>query len=199
MAESVEKVEVEIVDPGTQPPRGEFEGLIRGVSASLMLRAALMVVLGLLLVVNPGGSIAVLTMVIGIALLIVGGVGIAAALGGGVSRFGFLSVRGVRNTALFNSAAIVLIGIFSLVAPEKANIFWMLMIGLWQLITGLQGLFGGSRSPFVWSPALLSVVIGVLLIVAPWTSLLTMVWLFGTLLIAGGLWIGYAGFRLRSL
>ena len=198
MSESVEKVEVEIVDPGTPPPCCEAGELIRSAGTSLLLRGVLMVLLGLLLVVNPGESIAMLTRVIGIMLLIAGGIGVAASLSCvGVARLGFIPLRGVRSMALFNSAAIALIGLFSLVAPERANIFWMLMIGLWQLITGLQGLFGGARSPFMWSSALLSVAIGVLLLVAPWTSLLTMVWLFGTLLIAGGLWIGYAGFRMR--
>ena len=199
MSDPVEKVEVEIVDSPETSSATLLNEAFHAAGASLLLRAALMVLLGLLLVVNPGGSIVMLTRIIGAVLLVFGVIGIAAALAGGASRLGFISLRGVRNMALFNSAAIALLGLFSLIAPERANVFWMRMIGLWQLVTGLQGLFGGARSPFVWSSALLSVAIGALLIVAPWTSLLTMVWLFGVLLIAGGLWLGYAGFRLRRL
>lgn len=199
MPEPVEKVEVEIVDDPAASAAKALQDGFHAAGASLLLRAVLMVVLGVLLVIQPGRSIAVLTMVIGVVLLIVGGIGVAAALSGAVSRFGFFSVRGMRNMALFNSAAIALLGLFSLIYPAKADIFWVLMIGLWQLITGLQNLFSGTRSPFLWSSGLLSVVIGAVLLSAPWTSLLTVVWLLGTLLIAAGLWLGYAGFRLRRL
>ena len=199
MSEPVEKVEVEIVDsPEVSAAKLLQEGF-HAAGASLLLRAVLMIVLGILLIVNPGRSIAVLTMVIGVVLLVIGSIGVAASLGGTFSRFGFLSVRGVRDMALFNSAAIALLGLFSLIYPARVNVFWVLMIGLWQLITGLQNLFGGARSPFLWSSGLLSVLIGAVLLSAPWTSLLTIVWLLGTLLIAAGLWIGYAGFRLRRL
>ena len=197
MSEPVEKVEVEIVDGPEAAASKLLKDGLHSVGASLLLRAVLMVLMGLLLVVNPGGSIAVLTMVIGIALLIVGGIGVAASLSSAFSRFAIFSARGMRNMALFNSAAIALLGIISLIYPAKVNIFWMLMIGLWQLITGFQSLFGGARSPFVWSSGLLSIVIGAVLVAAPWTSLLTAVWLLGTLLIAAGIWIGYAGFRLQ--
>ena len=199
MSEPVEKVEVEIVDSPEGSAAKSMSEIFHAAGAALLVRAALMVVLGVLLVVNPGRLIAVLTMVIGVVLLIVGGIGVAVSLTGSVSRFGYLSARGVRNMALFNSAAIALLGLFSLIYPAKVNIFWVLMIGLWQLITGVQNFFGGMRSPLLWSSGLLSVAIGVVLISSPWTSLLTMVWLLGTLLIAAGLWIGYAGFRLQGL
>ena len=199
MSEPVEKVEVEIVDDPAAEAAKVLQDGFHAAGASLLLRAALMVVLGLLLVVNPGGSLLMLTRGIGVVLLIFGAIGVAAALGGGAARYRFFAWRGVRDMTLFNSAAIILLGIISLVYPAKADVFWVLMIGLWQLVTGLQSLFGGRRSPFLWSSGLLSILIGVVLLVAPWTSLLTMVWLFGILLIAAGVWIGYAGFRLRRL
>ena len=66
MSEPVEKVEVEIVDDPAAEAAKVLQDGFHAAGASLLLRAALMVVLGLLLVVNPGGSLLMLTRGIGV-------------------------------------------------------------------------------------------------------------------------------------
>jgi len=166
--------------------------LFRATAGALIWRGIVMLVFSVLLLVAPIRSIITLTVIIG-AFLVSGGVWafITAFRSGGA---------GSRELMIFNAAALTLLGLFSVVFPGRADVFWVLVVGFYQIFSGVQAFFcRGSRAATVWISGVISIVVGLVLISAPWAGLMTLTWLLALLLFAASLLTIITGIKLRQI
>lgn len=163
----------------------------RSTAGALIWRGIIMLIFSLLLWVAPARSIMALTMVIG-AFLVAGGV---------LAFFtAFRNGAEGRELMIFNAVALTLLGLFTVIFPGRADIFWVLMVGVYQIFSGIQELFcRGSRTHIVWISGVISLLVGITLIFAPWAGLMAFTWLLALLLSAASILTIITGIKLRRL
>ncbi len=157
---------------------------------TMIFRGILLVLLSGLLFCYPVETTTITTRIIGIGLLLDGILLLGA---------GFRAGEGRRELLVFNGFVLVLVGCLSVFKPLAVNWLWVIVIGIWILIAGLQSLFiGGSR---LWSSVfsgLILILVGGLFISAPWVGLLQIAWCLALLLMMTGTVLIVQGFRLTS-
>ena len=187
-----ETVEPEIVsDGGSVKSVPGLKAIFRTTAGALIWRGVVMLIFSILLLIAPVRSIMTLTMVIG-AFLVAGGL---------LAFFtAFRSAAEGRELMIFNAAALTLLGLFSVVFPGKADVFWVMVVGFYQIFSGVQALFcRGSRTGIVWISSAVSIIAGVVLVTAPWAGLMALTWLLALLLFAASLLTVVTGIKLRGV
>ncbi len=165
-------------------------GLFRSLGKNLIFRGVLELLLGILLLLNPLQTTAMLTIVIG-AFLIMDGIGILIA---GIRHSG-----AGKAWLITNAAALALLGLVAVLRPILMDTMWVLVIGVWQIFGGIECLAGGGwRRGWNVASGVLSLILGVIFICAPFAGLLSVIWLLGILLISSGVVTVAAGVQLRS-
>ena len=165
--------------------------LIRNSGKSLILRGFIMLLFGIMLCINPVKTSQILMIVLG-AFLIIDAI---TLLGFSTRISGDYWAKMPFIIPGFIMLAFGFICIFS-GAAVLATI--TVLIGIWLLITGIQQLTA-VRTMGIWAilSAVLTLLIGVILVTSPWTSLSNIVWLIGVLVIISAISSLSLGFKMR--
>jgi uncharacterized membrane protein HdeD (DUF308 family) len=163
----------------------------------LVLRGALAVILGLVMVFLPGPTLIAVTVLIGIFVLMLGLVGLAMYLS--------MKEKGGGTVLLLEGVLGIAFGIVTIIWPNITALLLILLLGVWCLIEGLVQVYAGLtmsrkaalRAVFIVS-GVLSIVIGLIFILAPGDGAIALIWLIGVFAVLYGiLSIGY-GLLYRS-
>ena len=160
---------------------------MRALGRDLVLRGVLEALVGLLLLLRPMQVAEFITIAVGVFLLIDG----ATLL--------FLGIRSSgpgRAWLIVNAVLLLLLGVFAVWRPIMVDYLWVVILGIWQILGGVETLSGGRKLWNVFS-GVLSLVLGIVFIVSPFVGLFSIVWVIGALLFFSGLIRIVAGIRFR--
>jgi len=186
----MENQEVEKMVPPVNALNGIVKKFIGFMRAELIFRGILFLILGLLMMCRPGETMLVITITIGVFTLVDGVIMLISALmyhGSG------------KGMAILNSILLILLGLFCCTAPLKMNIVWVIMVGFWQLFSGISclSLRASAGNSAIFS-GICGIIAGLILIFMPVLGLLTLMWLMGIFAFIGGLSALILGIRLRK-
>ena len=156
--------------------------------SALLIRGFVFFLIGLVGLFRPVGGIAAITVVLGVFLLL-------DAMGAL-----FLSIACRRFSGVFWSLLLCASGIAMIVRPVEADVLIAVVLGVWLFITGVGELLSAQISPsrmFLSGSGILSILIGLFLIVAPFAGLTAFSWLIALLLLVSGAEMLILAFGLR--
>ena len=145
--------------------------------SAMVIRGLIFFILGLIGLFRPIGTMAAVTVVLGIFLLI-------DAMGALFLALACRQLFGILWSVLLCAAGIVLI-----VRPVAADVLIMVVLGVWLIVTGASELFSSPKSPqkaLLSGSGLFSIVIGILLLIAPFAGLAAISWIVAILLLISG-------------
>lgn len=151
----------------------------RSLGRSLFLRGVLEIAFGVLLLLYTAPTIRILTIVIGAALCLSGLFQLLIAARSKDSK---------KHWALINAIALLVFGIFVICSPLLMDYLWIIVIGMWLIVSALNELFsGGWRRIWGLLSCVLSVAIGVCFIVLPFYALDLIAKISGWVMIVSGI------------
>lgn len=180
-----------------QPLSDRFSDILASAWWLVLLRGIAAVVFGVLTLIQPEASLVALLLIFSIYAIADGVIGIWTALSNKSSnaQWWVLLLWGVVS---------VLAGILALVAPGAVLTFAMYYIAFWALITGVLQIAAAIRLRkevqgewMLILAGLLSVVFGVLVIVQPIVSLVSILWLIGLYALFFGVLLVGLAFKVR--
>ena len=145
--------------------------------SALVIRGLVFLVLGLIGLFRPLSSLAAVTIVLGIILLIDS----AGSL--------FLSIACRRFFGIFWSLRLCAAGVTMIVRPLEADTLVVIVLGVWLIVTGASELLSAQVSvkrAILSGSGIFSILIGVLLVIAPFAGLAAVSWLIALLLLISG-------------
>ena len=155
---------------------------------ALLIRGIIFFVLGLVGLFRPIGSLAAVTICLGLILL----VDAMGAL--------FLTFACRRYLGVFWSLLLCAAGIAMMVNPVETDVLIAVVLGIWLIATGVSELVSASVSPsrfFLSGSGILSILIGILLVVAPFAGLAAFSTFVAILLLISGIGMLALVFGLR--
>ena len=156
--------------------------------SALIVRGLIFLILGLIGLFRPIGSLAAVTVILGIFLLL-------DAMGAL-----FLSIACRQVFGFFWSLLLCAAGIAMIVRPVEADVLVAVVLGFWMIITGVTELISVHVSPskfFLSGSGILSILIGILLVVAPFAGLEAFSLIVAILLLISGIEMLVLVFGLR--
>lgn len=156
----------------------------------LIVRGIVFLILGLLMMFKPQETMLVITVTVGIFILI----------DGIVMLFSALKFQGNGRTfMLLNAVFFIALGLFSCTAPLTMKLIWVIMIGFWQLFSGIQclGFRDTAGSSAIFS-GVCSIIAGLILILMPLLGLMTLMWVMGIISFVSGIASILLGIRIRK-
>jgi uncharacterized membrane protein HdeD (DUF308 family) len=165
---------------------------------ALALRGLLGIALGIFLFARPGAALVALVYVFGVYALLDGVFSVVAALRG---------ARGDRSwwTLLLGGLAGILVGIGAFALPALAALVLLYVIAFWAVVTGVLEVAAAVRLReqidnewLLGLSGVLTVLFGVLIMIAPAAGALAVVLLIGAYTFLSGLVLLALGFRLRA-
>jgi len=161
---------------------------------AVALRGVIAVLFGVIAIVWPGPTVAVLVILLG-----------AFALVEGVANF-VAGVRGREGWAIAEGAISVVAGIVIVVWPAITALVLLYIVATWAIITGIVRIVAAIRLRRVvrneWllvGSGLASVIFGVIAAVFPGAGILALIWLLGAWLIVLGVILIAFALSLRQL
>ena len=145
--------------------------------SAMAIRGLIFFILGLIGLFRPIGTMAAVTIVLGIFLLI-------DAMGALFLALACRQLFSILWSILLCAAGIVLI-----VRPMAADVLIMVALGVWLIVTGASELFSSSKTSqkaLLSGSGLFSIVIGILLLIAPFAGLAAISWIVAILLLISG-------------
>ena len=145
--------------------------------SALIIRGLVFFILGLIGLFRPIGSLAAVTVILGVFLLL-------DAMGAL-----FLSIACRQVFGFFWSLLLCIAGISMIVRPVEADVLIAVVLGVWLIITGVSELLSVHVSPskfFLSGSGILSILIGILLAVAPFAGLAAFSTIVAVLLLISG-------------
>ena len=156
--------------------------------SALLIRGIIFFILGLIGLFRPIGSLAAVTIILGVILLL-------DAMGAL-----FLTFACRRYLGVFWSLLLCAAGIAMIVNPVETDVLIAVVLGIWLIATGVSELVSASVSPsrfFLSGSGILSILIGVLLAVAPFAGLAAFSTIVAVLLLISGVEMLVLVFGLR--
>jgi uncharacterized membrane protein HdeD (DUF308 family) len=145
--------------------------------SALLIRGLVFFILGLIGLFRPIGSLAAITVILGVFLLL-------DAMGAL-----FLTFACRRYLGVFWSLLLCVAGVVMIVRPVEADVMIAVVLGVWLIATGVSELVSASVSPsrlFLSGSGVLSILIGILLAVAPFAGLAAFSTIVAVLLLISG-------------
>jgi uncharacterized membrane protein HdeD (DUF308 family) len=175
-----------------------MQQLIGNFRTMVLFRGIAAVLFGILTLVWPKLSLAVLVLLFGVFAVVSGITAVAAALRNREEQgWGFLLFEGILG---------ILAGVVALVWPGATALAFLYLLAAWAILTGILELVAplafpmrGGRAVLMVLAGLLSVVFGILIAAQPAAGLLAVVWLIGVYAIVFGVMYIAAYFESRSL
>jgi uncharacterized membrane protein HdeD (DUF308 family) len=164
---------------------------------AVALRGVFGILFGLIALFSPGATILALVLLFAAYLLADGVFGIVAAVRAASKhqRWGLLLLEGVVNIA---------VGVLALIWPGLTALAFVLMVAAWSLVTGglmIAAAFKLHPEYGRWWLVLggaLSILFGVLLVIAPLAGLVVLTWWMGAYALVFGIMLLVLAFRLRA-
>ena len=167
-----------------------FSTIFKAFGSSLIFRGVIMLLFGVLFWVRPIQVMNIILVVIGIMLMV-----------DSIPLFiSALKISGPGKVAML-IPAIFLLGLGLLCTFNTMGIanIGIIIIGIWQLISGFQSLSTAKNSGALGViSSLLTILVGVIFIAAPMTGLLSLSWLLALCIIISGISALTLGIKLRS-
>jgi len=175
-----------------------MQQLIGSFRTMLLFRGIAAVLFGILTLVWPKLSLAVLVLLFGVFAVVSGITAVAAALRNREEQgWGFLLFEGILG---------ILAGVVALVWPGIVALAFLYLLAAWAILTGILELVAplafpmrGGRAVLMVLAGLVSIVFGILIAAQPAAGLLTVVWLIGVYAIVFGVMFIVVYFESRSL
>ena len=145
--------------------------------SALLIRGLIFFILGLIGLFRPIGTMAAVTIVLGVFLLM----DAMAAL--------FVALACRRLFGILWGILLCAAGITLILRPVQADALLMIILGVWLIVTGANELFSSPKSPqkaLLSGSGLFSIVIGILLLIAPFAGLAAISWIVAILLLVSG-------------
>lgn len=145
--------------------------------SALLIRGLVFFILGLIGLFRPIGSLAAVTVILGVFLLL-------DAMGAL-----FLTFACRRYLGVFWSLLLCAAGIAMIVNPVETDVMIAVVLGVWLIATGVSELVSASVSSsrlFLSGSGILSILIGILLAVAPFAGLAAFSTIVAVLLLVSG-------------
>ena len=165
--------------------------IFKAFGGSLILRGIIMLLFGILFWLRPLQVMNIILVIIGIMLII-----------DSIPLFiSAVKIQGPGRTAMI-IPAIFLLGLGLLCTFNTMGIanIGIVIIGIWQLISGVQSLSTARNSGALGVvSSLLTILVGIIFIVAPATGLLSLSWLLALCIIISGISALILGVKLRSV
>jgi uncharacterized membrane protein HdeD (DUF308 family) len=162
---------------------------------ALLLLGIVSVIVGIIIIVNPGGSTWFIAVVLAIYLVVSGIVSLVRAFAHGLPG-------GVRALLVISGIIGLLLGLlmFRFGAEEKVEIFGI-FVGVWFLFSGVLQLVNSGMSSEGKGWAIFSGIVyllaGVVLLINPW-AVSVFVWIAGIWLLVLGIFEIISSFQLKS-
>ena len=156
--------------------------------SALLIRGLVFFILGLIGLFRPIGSLAAVTIILGVILLL-------DAMGAL-----FLAFACRRYIGVFWSLLLCAAGIAMIINPVEADVLIAVVLGVWLIATGVSELVSASVSPsrfFLSGSGILSILIGILLAFAPFAGLAAFSTIVAVLLLISGIEMLVLVFGLR--
>jgi uncharacterized membrane protein HdeD (DUF308 family) len=143
---------------------------------------ALTVVAGLLVLLWPDATLLVVAVVVGSLLIVAGIFRVVTAFSLDTDS------AGVRAMFLLLGLLLIIVGILCLRSPFRTIAILVLLFGVSWIVNGVIEMFRGFAGDGGWAAAAgtVSVLAGIVVLVYPVPSVVTMIWLFGIALIVVG-------------
>lgn len=170
--------------------QNQLNSILRMSKGMIIFRSAIMLLIGICMIFAPLQTLWWMTICIGAIVLIDGIIILAASL---------QSQDELRGVMLINSALLIILGIFSLFSPLMMDMVWVMLLGIWQLLSGLQYLFLRKRARhtfFTLMTGILSVLAGLFFLFVPFGGLLAATWLIAIILIVSAVLTMITAFKL---
>ena len=166
----------------------------------IFLKGIVLLIVGLILVIFPQSTLAMLMLIVGIYWLVDGIATIVRA----INRKESMSSWGLISGIIGVVAGSVVLSKPYLMAVFSAS-FFMWFVGISALVYGMSGLFSGLKFPkdtigkqtMIYG-GLFSIIFGIALISSPYFSALTVVYLIGFVAIISGLSILFLANNIRK-
>jgi uncharacterized membrane protein HdeD (DUF308 family) len=164
---------------------------------AVVLRGVFAIIFGLIALALPGLTIASLVLLFAVYMLVDGVFAIISAVRAAAhhERWGFLILEGVLD---------ILAGLAALLLPAVTVLFFVILLAVWAIISGISMTLAGFRlhgSHGRWLlvlSGLVSVIWGVLLFLWPIAGAVVLTWWLGAYALVFGVMLIVLGFRLRS-
>lgn len=165
----------------------------------LLLQGIVSIIFGILAIVWPLRTLAILIIVLGWFVLINGIIASVSAIGAAAERrpWGWRLATGILG---------ILAGLLILRWPGETAFTVLLFVGFWAILVGLVQIIGAladhEEIPHAWLLAIeggISILFGIAMVVWPLVGLLTLALLAGIYAIVHGVMYCVAAFRVRSL
>ena len=175
-----------------------MQQLIGNFRTMFLFRSIAAILFGILTLVWPKLSLAVLVLLFGIFAVISGITAVAAALRNTKEQgWGLLLFEGILG---------ILVGVVALVWPGITALAFLFLLAAWAILTGILELvaplsfsMSGGRAVLMVLAGLVSVIFGILIAAQPAAGLLAVVWLIGVYAIVFGVMYIVVYFESRSL
>jgi uncharacterized membrane protein HdeD (DUF308 family) len=163
---------------------------------AIALRGLVAILFGVIALFVPGAVLLTLALLFAAYLLVDGVLGIIAAVRAAShhERWGLLLAEGVVN---------IVVGVIAAMFPAAAVLGFVLLVAAWALITGVLMVVAAFRLHsshgrwWLFFAGIVSVVWGVLLVVAPLMGAVVLTWWLGGYAIVFGIMLLVVSFRLR--
>lgn len=154
------------------------------------------IIIGLIAIIWPGATILVLAVLVAVWLIVSGIFQIVRGFAHGLSG-------GMRALLFIGGALSLILGLFAISGIWQAVEILAIFIGIGFLFRGFGLLFSASEiaAGRGWSifGGIIMLIGGVVILVWPGISLVTLAWVAGIWLIIGGIFEVVAGFKLKSV
>ena len=170
--------------------QSQINTIFRMTRGMIIFRAAVMLIIGVCMLFAPIQTLWWMTIAVGTVVLADGIMILSASL---------KSHDELRGVMLVNAALLIILGIFSLISPLLMDMVWVMMLGVWQLLSGLQYLFLQKRARhtlFTLTTGILSVLAGLFFLLVPFGGLLAATWLIAIVLLTSAVLSLMTAFKL---
>lgn len=157
--------------------QNQLNSILKMTRGMIIFRAMIMLIIGVCMIFAPLQTLWWMTICIGAIVLVDGVMLLSASL---------QSKNELQGVMLINAALLIILGVFSLISPLIMDMVWVMMLGIWQLLAGLQYLFLRKRTRhtfFTLVTGILSVLAGLFFLLLPFGGLLAATWLIAIVLL----------------
>jgi uncharacterized membrane protein HdeD (DUF308 family) len=166
-----------------------------------LLRGVLLVILGGYALFQPGMSLLIFTQVLGVFLVADGILAMVAAIVGGIPSRGWVALRGVLSilAGLFVFGFPMLVaGVWTTFIAYMIAVF-AILLGILEIVAAIRDRKAIQGEGWLIASGTVSIIFGVLVLMAPMTFGLLIVRVLGAFAILGGISLIVLAFRIRGL
>ena len=170
--------------------QNQLNSILKMTRGMIIFRAMIMLIIGVCMIFAPLQTLWWMTICIGAIVLIDGVMLLSASL---------QSKNELQGVMMINAALLIILGVFSLISPLIMDMVWVMMLGIWQLLAGLQYLFLRKRTRhtfFTLVTGILSVLAGLFFLLLPFGGLLAATWLIAIVLLTSSVMNFVTAFKL---